>query len=749
MGSNDGPAEGHNEGHNEGSNAYPAAAEPQLERLIAKPTSQDLKLDLPPRAGITRRVLSLAIYLGWFAIIVALLVLNAMRHIVGPSFACLVEECLVFPGGTSRKAMDLADRNFAGAMQLVAKFLELWFLYIACSLVYNICLLLAGRLDGLPLQYLLLFENVLDPQTFLHPSFWRAPFSRSRHAAMASSKQRRALYFFLPFVLVLCLLANLMGPAAAILLLPTQESATVASIRPKQFLRFNSEAPPNLTKYHRDDPLADDMYYTGIISARIPFSFTRARLDQGIAASLARSYYWGVIPFGWDYSTVNVDQLDMFQYGIAWIPSSQVLLNVEIDVRRYYYSVEPEGYPLDHLTDLEPFSASLRASFRDSVNIAIHRRGPAVGLSSGCFAGNVSIIVVAQDKHVRCYITYFDVNGTYTYSDIDRKLVTRCIRVGSGWTNEKNGYAQFSVNLTDTNTTGVSLQDGFETASVNIYSAASAIFLNTTTNPSPLNQQIVEYIYPVTHTAPFPDPGYYEVTYCVSFAYLGFGNYTQAPKGHHVDPLGFSVDNHPEETTDPIYIDPGWVLATWLVDNGTTVHGNLDLENLSVFYLLRSLRSLIHFDYSGNLTQTLDNIQAVHFCIMANTVTLIDYDETSDLSSVANTTSNPILETTVSADVWRYGLSSRTSKLGFAVALAGCIVVCANIILCLSSWHTTKPGLVELIQQLLRAQGSQGEAMQGGSNSMPVKEIWVTLGPRDTDVSSAVQATDKTASDED
>ena len=97
------------------------------------------------------------ISLLWCAPAVTLLVLNGTNHIVGASAWCPTGDCPGIPIGTNQSLTELlskADRDthdFVGALQFVAKAMEVWFVYIAVTLVYIVTSLLARSEHGLPI----------------------------------------------------------------------------------------------------------------------------------------------------------------------------------------------------------------------------------------------------------------------------------------------------------------------------------------------------------------------------------------------------------------------------------------------------------------------------------------------------------------------------------------------------------------------------------------------------------------------
>lgn len=68
--------------------------------------------------------------------------------------------------------MEAEDHNLLGALQLVAKTLEVWFMFVAGSLVYDLAMLLARNSDGLPLRYYTPFVEFGDLRSIISWSFW-------------------------------------------------------------------------------------------------------------------------------------------------------------------------------------------------------------------------------------------------------------------------------------------------------------------------------------------------------------------------------------------------------------------------------------------------------------------------------------------------------------------------------------------------------------------------------------------------
>ncbi|KAK4041274.1 hypothetical protein C8A01DRAFT_34686 [Parachaetomium inaequale] len=119
--------------------------------------------------GRLSRILLATNGITWLAIVSTLMVFNCRGHVIASSFDCLFRTCRYELWETDDQGLDSVDRNFAkeeaqrlasldgnilNVLQVAAKLLELWFFFIAGTLVYNLSMMFARQHDGLPLNYL-------------------------------------------------------------------------------------------------------------------------------------------------------------------------------------------------------------------------------------------------------------------------------------------------------------------------------------------------------------------------------------------------------------------------------------------------------------------------------------------------------------------------------------------------------------------------------------------------------------------
>ncbi|KAH6850469.1 hypothetical protein B0I37DRAFT_352944 [Chaetomium sp. MPI-CAGE-AT-0009] len=275
-------------------------------------------------------------------------------------------------------------------------------------------------------------------------------------------------------------------------------------------------------------------------------------------------------------------------------------------------------------------------------------------------------------------------------------------------------HAQFHIHETNPVTNETS-----DTASVDFYSVSRVVFLNSTTkdcwipmadghsNPScdwdalfaespppehratSVNQQVVEYNYQCSSMARHgsqlnSDPHVYSAYWCNSAAHLAFGVYELAATRRLVNTTGdtrLTIDIEPE-TSEPVYVHPDWLLASWEVSHSGTVPA--DSYNSAATLLLSRLRRA----NADGLTSV--DICNIHAIVMISALTIIDYDEQllNDVAPASRSTDR-VLENFITSEMWVYNLSSRTRVLGFTVAVVACAIVGLSIALSFAPWPFT------------------------------------------------------------
>jgi hypothetical protein len=664
----------------------PTNATETIHEIADTPRSDD-----KPRLG---RVLLIQ-FLGllWIVPIVALLALNFRGYIIGSSLECSIQTCVADPNDrdTSQRR-SLEDRNILGALQLIAKVLEIWFTAIVGSLVYDLTIYLATTGEGLPIYYLGTHLS-LSLSTLFHKSFWTSASPLSR-TDQVQNVGKRVTYVFILLVVIALVLSNLMGPATALLLLPTLGWTTVPVRQGDIFSRtFSADLPPKIPAHLCDDEGYPAGNFTCSGYNALGIFYEIFNFQSGTTLLIENQN----VSF-----TFNTSSSGMSIYG----PALQSLLHVTKDYNEWAYSLThsyeevthfDHAYPPD-FTNLPLYNYNL---MRNAQQTQLRRIAPAFSIHSVCYENGISVVRIADNMSIHCYSipnpddvyvstgTVFVPSGTvapYPISNVSAQLSTKCIRIGSGWPGTNNYSTYTIVNGTSGGPSNIET-----VATVDLYSSDRAIYLNTTTYPCLTGQNSAGCDWNALFSED-PDPLLRNSTinpqiaqynldenpmYCFSTTYLQFPTYvidTARASNPYVlvspQDTGALMDGGVLSSTDPIPVHPNWT-TRWLQAD---YDGTVDMDNNA---FLLSLLDLKYSDFGSPQTYSL-GFTILHNLAAAQSQFQIGYDTIPANKaglSMLNGTTNPALDSAISVYVWSYGLESRTSSLGAALVIFGCVLV--------------------------------------------------------------------------
>ncbi|KAE9364107.1 hypothetical protein N431DRAFT_448644 [Stipitochalara longipes BDJ] len=663
--------------------------------IASSDTGAPLKKKLSQRTDSFRILAYLLFSLGWLAPILCLAVLNFRSYVVGTTLSCGVTHCRADPWAVEAagsQKFESRDHEILSALQLVAKALEIWFVFLAGVVVFDFTILLAGRGDGLPLRHLTIPFDYTELKSFLEPSLWTSiiPLNETRPRPrndvtgdLRATTSRRNLYIFVFLVFAMCIVCNLMGPVTAVLLIPSLSWREVGV--PEKYRVFTNMAstdPPMNQAFIDSSECTSSSLSTGNYSC-VPSQIDTILLQTN-----------GVIP------SLNSEELVSFIFNFTWnpifdfwdilAPNRQVLDSISYDYYGWSSIYNPDYNPP---VDQANFSVSTFQALSNAREVIVYRQGPSLLLSGNCFASvSTSVIQISSNKGVVCYdlsgydiAQLFPVAGPYNGVNVS----TMCMPTGTGWIGN-NAHSKFQV-------ANYSSPDPIV---VNVYSADKAIYLNPATyhcstaknatgsascdwdsmfaaNPEGTMRNIS--INPLVAEYSSSDNSSFWI--CLSFSFLRLSTYILDTSGNSPFSLGLvelegeDIINHVDE---PLFIHPDWVLASMAVDLGGTVP-----EYRSSSAALTDALQYTDDDYTEDLTW-------FHAIIMAQALTLIDY-ATEDVNSTSDNlpTSTPLLSVRLLLYAWMYGLQSITSKLGAAVAIIGCVIVLIGIVV--KTWGRTVP----------------------------------------------------------
>lgn len=421
------------------------------------------------RPLLSRLWASVHLFLGslWLVPIVVLLWLNLSSFRIGPSASCLggcKADPLATDNGKWAVGLDRNDHNTLGGLQLVAKALELWFLFVAISLVYKIAMLLASRDGGLPIGLLTSPVEFADPRA-LFEIFRAVLRSPGQHRLRERTLPKLCLHLFVIFVVFMCVLVNLMGPAVAVLVLPTLQWVNL----PKNAQHsFNASAiaklPDGIVPGEEDRQIfpncssadLDSRFYSCTF---IPYAASLDSWDDEVIATDSNriGYYntaqtAGISPEGDVFFTINATNSSA---DVVWAPNRQILREISEDLNNFH----------DASQDLSQYPAY--RAYNSSLTTVLKRKGPVFGAFGNAYIPvNTTRIFVGDQQEVRCY-------GGYMSPSLEDGDYNKCVRIGTGW-NHLNKHAGFQV--------GASLDSSSELANVTAYFSDTSAYYSETFN---------------------------------------------------------------------------------------------------------------------------------------------------------------------------------------------------------------------------------------------------------------------------
>ena len=576
--------------------------------LLLKEDSTDKKRTQEPQKGLLSSLLWILftqiLGLLWLAPIITLLVLNFSSYVIGPSVWCFRRRCsadsLSDDAIGKAKALDKDDHNALGALQFVAKALELWFGFVAVNLIYNVAMWLADRDDGLPIGLLHASVEFADPRSLLRAfsSARRSPLQPA-HASRSASKLIIGL--FVAFLVFMCLLVNLMGPATAVLVLPTLQWKDLNQHAKHTFRSLNlSGGPagdnvfPECTNYnlsHGQYSCNTDSYAASLDSW---VDITIAGESQS-SPFINGSLLLGLSQEGEVLFTFNSTDK---AHEVVWAPNRQVLRELSADLDNFQTAYMKNTGKFRNNTDpkYHPYTNSLQTILK--------RQGPVLGAYGGYYAPeNAFNVEIGPNRSLRCYGSY-----SSTVNDTDQSQYNKCIRVGTGW-NPSNSQASFTI-------AGSSHK---ETTHVDVYFSDKAAYYNSTYNPQLIpsaclvnhsntansecpwgsifeRRYIPPYLTPVSSniltvelTMPNLYPGKPFILELFTLAsYNSTYTLDTSPTSNpisliQIDDIPSQSDLHPQT----VVVDPNWFLAAWSVDQD----GFLAQNRSAAIALVRGLKA--------------------------------------------------------------------------------------------------------------------------------------------------------------
>ncbi|KAI4162091.1 MAG: hypothetical protein LQ342_004261 [Letrouitia transgressa] len=399
--------------------------------------------------------------LTWLAPAIALLTLNITNHQIGASAWCPFSRCEIDPWTEDplwlAQKYDKQDHNLIGALQFVSKALELWFGFIAANLIYNITMVLSARENGLPLGLLGTFLEFKDFAFLVAPFQWSSPneFSHKRETA---SSNRSWIFWFLTFAAFLCLITNLMGPATAVLAIPTLNWVNTQTHKDHHFIGLGVSKPPT-TKINLNPSVGSSTCDESQLAAwnySCTYDQYGANLDNWLDSVVSSDHqaaynipgvwhgisWQGEVSFMFNISHAN----DKSNFTRGWAPNRQALQVLTRDLYDFYNHLEPPDTAL-RSNSTKIFTNTVRSSSQDTkaLKSVLTREGPILGAMTNVYTpqrNRTVSIGKSDDRYVRCFDGWS--GSDLNIANIRADDLTRCIRMGAGL-NLTNANATFYI----------------------------------------------------------------------------------------------------------------------------------------------------------------------------------------------------------------------------------------------------------------------------------------------------------------
>jgi hypothetical protein len=696
--------------------------------------------------------LQLACFL-WVVPIVTLLTFNFMPYVVGASAWCPNGKCnpglfALSPSMTieNMRRFDEQDHNLLGALQIVAKLLEIWFTLIAAALVSKMTFWLARRNKGLPVGLLTKSSGFADlPETLVEPllrkartsasnpkvaldtlrRIWKAILSIFNSDQRGSPNTRRwSIRIFVIITAILCMVCNLIGPAIAVLVLPTLRWVPTELVGDRTFESMGASERPqvgegdsyfNISTHCKQD----DFDNLSLSCATDPFA---SKLDSWIGSYVASDGNGNGLSQEWSIKfrvnqTSSAPELEFFDdqqnpTTIWWVPSRQLLYSLDDDLMKVQLISQGSN---DTTADEDFGQETLRrlidtpntyVGYNNSLRLILERKGPILGAIVQIhedFDGTAAwSSTIDDDRSVRCYRDYDLTYTPLSVAVMPYETFTKCVRVGSGWS-ELNEATGFTI-AGEYDDTMNSTSPGVEFL---IFSSDKAQFFPNNTFPSWLppdclidgqvpsttvycdweklfqtepgaylynrTQNVTTIEMSTTRALANSTSDFSTSTLTVDFVtFLNFTTY-ELDASLLTNPVALATTQALPQTGTSIHVHPAWMLAAWTVDE----HGTLKPNRTATKEVLQTMHLFSDPDPDSGFADP----SYISLLPITQALSMIDYNTIAHgstkaaIAQAALDPAHPHLTRRARLYAWAYGITGRTSRWGAAVAIIGILIV--------------------------------------------------------------------------
>ena len=600
--------------------------------------------------------------------------------------------------------------------------MEVWFIFVAASIVYIVANLLSRSPQGLPLGYLLTYIEFPDLISFFNGGLW---CSHRRVRAKRYRKRSTSVkyWLFLALAVFLCLLSNFMGPSIAVIMIPTLDYWDSPFVPQQTLDQLLSSSPPRTLRGCSQDELSNSNYscaYIGLgetLDSLAADAFTEPPILSPVTLRVD-------IPENELLFTVNVSFTSSFF--LEYIPLRQVIDDMATTLKAMY-NFTTNDY--------------IQAAFTEAANsleLYLQRKAPVVAFTGNAFPSNPSTTIIDDTRQIRCY-------PIFDYGE------TECHRVGSGWQGASS-VSSFFVSESNLSSTSIK-NEVYTSASRGCLPSSStefnsggclrngtldsnqcdfdAILSNSCDDDLGTNQNLVwESSIP---GGPMPHSSYVFITRY----FIAAGTYSLEISAVNNPGGRVRLISIPDEMTDlpQISIDPTWILAGLSTSNGSALSPTREIASLLSNGTLGMQQLWVEDPAFFNGNDTTVNSAVSRWIVsvvlvIQHTATLIPYNFTEfypgsstavpnspdpswDSVAYKDTPTKPIIWTNFHRRVWLFGIQGRrTAWLGIVVVGLGCFIVLVRTILKLTTRIRTKSPLELLVGALEHRPAGEFEGVE-------------------------------------
>ncbi|KAI4209386.1 MAG: hypothetical protein LQ351_007676 [Letrouitia transgressa] len=685
--------------------------------------------------------------LAWLAPAIAVLTLNITNHQIGASAWCPFSRCDIDPWTEDplwlAQKYDKQDHNLIGALQFVSKALELWFGFIAANLVYNITMVLSASENGLPLGLLGTFLEFKDFAFLVAPFQWSSPNEFSHKRATAPSARSR-IFCFLAFAGFLCLITNLMGPATAVLAIPTLNWVDAQKHTDQHFISLGVSKPPT-TKINLNPSVGSSICDESQLAAgnySCTYDQYGASLDNWLDSVVSSDHqaaynipsvwhgisYQGELSFMFNISPAN----DKSHFTQGWAPNRQALQDLTRDVYDFYDHLEFPDTALGS-NSTKNFTSTVRSPSQHTkaLKSVLTREGPILGAMTNFYTPqhNKTISVGrSNNQYVRCFDGWS--TSGLNITNINADDLTRCIRMGVGL-NSTNVNETFYIEG-DSLTKYVEVCAYFSDQGLYVPSDSIALknclvkgadcewedLVRMKTSNLDLDS-ISKNLLVIELSTPDEQKAIFEFVTSSTFATYTLDTSLSSNPLYLVHTEGINT-----ESSSSLVVHPDWLLAAWSIDKKSEIPFSRSVSSAVV----RGLR-----DAGNNTSNALMEMKLFVIQSYFQALSMVNYDfydESEIRQGNASNISTRSLSRYRQNYVWKFGLHSRTAKLGIVVVSVGVVVVLLQVTLSLI-WPPHQRSFTELLAAAMSYQhrGELSETNEGEEKH--AGKIPYRMGPRD------------------